>query len=152
MSDLHRYFLGAALILLSSACTPSSVGADFYRNYSEEDARIKKYSLEDQYQIYRYGSDVIEPPDVGLGAVIAQKGQQVVPFLLTKLDEKTDSDDLRTRDILMIFEFMQQSNYYDVRSDKNVMDHLERAVNTLDHSPWAAVCRRTLDDIKQTPR
>jgi hypothetical protein len=44
-----------------------------------------QYSLDEQYRIFRSGSDNFEPPVLGLARPIAARGKTVIPFLFGKL-------------------------------------------------------------------
>jgi hypothetical protein len=94
--------------------------------------RQRKYSLPDQYRIFRYGNDEIHPPLMDLAEPIAERGAAAVPFLLDRLRE-AGNDVTAIRDILLIFETMAASGSYDVKSNKLVMDALQ---NSIDRAPY----------------
>ena len=51
--------------------------------------RFRQYSLVDQYKIFRYGVEAVEPPLMGLADPIAERGASAVPFLLNQLTSKS---------------------------------------------------------------
>src|SRR6266851_6276916 len=59
--------------------------------------RLRQYSLADQYKIFRYGNDAIEPPVMELARPIAEKAGGAVPFLMDQLN--ANADDIAVRDI-----------------------------------------------------
>ena len=59
--------------------------------------RVRQYSLEDQYRIFRYGNDVVEPPLLGLAEPIAERGATAIPFLQKQLN--AEPDDTTVRDL-----------------------------------------------------
>src|SRR5260370_42455364 len=84
--------------------------------------RLRQYSIEDQYKIFRYGNDMIEPPLLELAAPIAERGAAAVPLLSRELNLRTS--DITVRDILLICETMSTSGTYDVISDITMMTTL----------------------------
>ena len=109
--------------------------------------RLRQYSLEDQYKIFRYGNDRIEPPLMGLADPIAERGAAAIPFLLRQLDSK--ADDLAIRDILMIFATMAYSKSYDVKSDEPLMTMLASKVSGMKDKEWQEICLKMLQRIKR---
>src|ERR1051325_9187963 len=96
----------ATLVTCNNQPTNQHLEKDFFFKHPRATRlqRLGQYPLEEQYKIYRYGHDRIEPPDLELAGPIAQKGQAVVPFLKEKLE--SDKDDLAVRDILYLLEQM----------------------------------------------
>ncbi len=108
--------------------------------------RVRQYSLEDQYRIFRYGNDVVEPPLLDLAKPIAERGAAAVPFLLKQLDG--ESDDATVRDVLFIFQEMTFSKNYDVKDDKLLMATLDRKVAAMKADEWRSICSGMLRSIK----
>ena len=105
-----------------------------------------QYSLDDQYRIFRYGSDRFEPPIMGLARPIAEKGKTVIPFLLGKLSPQPD--DVTVRDVLTVFETMSAIKSYDVKSDGVVMDALRSSVLAMRDEGWRKVGLQMLQRIE----
>jgi hypothetical protein len=108
--------------------------------------RVRQYPLEDQYRIFRYGNDVVEPPILDLAKPIAERGATAVPFLLKQLD--AHSDDTTTRDLLAIFQQMEISKSYEVKADSALMDKLDIRVQAIKDNEWRAICSTMLRRIK----
>jgi hypothetical protein len=108
--------------------------------------RLRQYSLEDQYRLFRYGNDKIEPPLMGLARPIAERGKTVIPFLLEKLDQ--NRDDLTVRDIILIFDTMAAIKSYNVKSDSLLMETLHSRVSAMKNADWKAVCSKTISSIE----
>jgi hypothetical protein len=108
--------------------------------------RLRQYSLEDQYRLFRYGNDKFEPPLTGLAIPIAERGQAVVPFLLGKIDP--EADDVTVRDVLLVFERMAATKSYDVKSDAAVMETLHSRVLAMKDAGWRVVCANMLRRIE----
>lgn len=106
-----------------------------------------QYSLEDQYKIFRYGNDRIEPPVMELAEPIAERGSAAVPFLLGQLNS---SDDLTVRDILLIFQTMARSRSYDVKHDRTLMAVLTSKVSGMKREGWRKACEDMLQAIKES--
>ena len=108
--------------------------------------RVRQYSLEDQYRIFRYGNDVVEPPLLGLARPIAERGPTAIPFLRRQLN--AEPDDTTVRDLLLIFQDMMFSKSYDVKADADLMGTLETRVTTMKDQEWRSVCSKMLGSIK----
>lgn len=108
--------------------------------------RVRQYPLEDQYRIFRYGNDVVEPPILDLAKPIAERGATAVPFLLKQLD--AHSDDTTVRDLLAIFQEMELSKSYEVKADSALMDKLDIRVQAIKDNEWRAICSKMLRRIK----
>src|SRR5215831_7960949 len=59
--------------------------------------RVRQYSVEDQFRVFRYGVENVEPPLMGLADPIAERGESAVPFLLNQLN--SNPDDAITEDV-----------------------------------------------------
>lgn len=108
--------------------------------------RLRQYSLEDQYRLFRYGNDRFEPPLTGLARTIAEKGRTAIPFLLGKLNPQ--ADDMTVRDTLLLFETMGSINSYDVKTDAVVMETLRSRVSAMKDANWKTVCSKMLRRIE----
>lgn len=108
--------------------------------------RVRQYSLEDQYRVFRYGNDVVEPPLLGLAKPIAERGAGAVPFLMRQLNAEVD--DTTLRDLLLIFQEMKLSKSYDVKADAVLMDTLSKRVVAMKDKEWQTVCSKMLLTIK----
>jgi hypothetical protein len=105
------------------------------------------YSLEDQYKIFRYGNDQIEPPVMELAEPIAERGETAVPFLVSQL---SSGDDLTVRDVLLIFQAMAKSKRYDVKHDQVLMRLLASKVSGMKREGWRKVCLDMLQGIRNS--
>src|SRR2546423_8194613 len=108
--------------------------------------RLRDYSLEDQYRIFRYGNDRIEPPIMELAKPIAERGKGAVPLLHARL--RAASDDQTVRDILLLFQTMIRLRTYNVRADLSLMADLRSKVSELKNRPWGETCKKMLDRIE----
>jgi hypothetical protein len=108
--------------------------------------RVRQYSLEDQYRIFRYGNDVVEPPLLGLAEPIAERGAKAIPFLLKQLN--SEPDDTTVRDLLLIFQEMTSLKSYDVKGDSVLMSTLDTRVAAIKTKEWRSVCSRMLRSIR----
>jgi hypothetical protein len=133
------------------ACNGGRLEKDFFFKHSLADRveRMRQYSLEDQYRIFRYGNDKIEPPDLALANPIAEKGASAIPFLTEQL--KSSTDDLAVRDILLILRTMLRFNTYEVKQDAALMSVLEKRISTMKSADWQGFCREKLENIKNAP-
>lgn len=110
---------------------------------------MRKYSLQDQFRIFRYGVDKIEPPDLELANPIAERGVTVVPFLMQQL--RLTKDDLAIRDILLILRTMLRFKTYAVNRDAALMNALQERIVTMKDLRWKSFCEEKFEDIKYAP-
>jgi hypothetical protein len=121
---------------------------DFYRNYrstSEQIAQFKNYSIEEQYEIFEFGNQVVHPPATYLIRPYAEQGPTIVPFLRMKLESATDEATIR--DITMIFAELARLRRYDFSKDTELMSLLNRKVNSM-HGIWQGLTLKSLSEIK----
>jgi len=111
--------------------------------------RVRQYSLGDQFKIFRYGVESVEPPLMGLADPIAERGVSAVPFLLNQLN--SNPDDAITEDVLLIFERMAFSKSYDVKSDAPLMATLEARIFAVKDDEWRKICSKQFERIRHAP-
>lgn len=128
-------------------CKKESIEKLFFKQPPEKRLyTLEGYSLENQYKIFRYGNDKIEPPILNLADPISLRGGDAVPFLYDQLKNHTDI--LTTRDVLLIFETMSRDNTYNVKNNKKIMDLLELRIAEMNDPEWKAICFEMLERIK----
>jgi hypothetical protein len=110
--------------------------------------RLRQYSLDDQYKIFRYGNDVKEPPAMELAGPTAERGASAVPFLVDQL--KATTDDIAVRDILLIFEMTEASGSSNVKADTALMGVLGSKVSGMKDKDWQATCMKKLQRINDS--
>jgi hypothetical protein len=138
----------AVLVFVGVACASQRLEYDFFRgNPADRVERMRHYALADQYRIFRYGNDHIEPPVIALARPIAERGSTAVPFLGEQL--ANSADDLTTRDLLQIFSTMVRLHTYNVRGDQGLMMQLETKVGQMRDPEWRRVAEHMLQRIKR---
>ena len=136
-----------ACLITFVGCSHPDLEASFFEKPAEDRiVRLRQYSLEDQYKIFRYGNYRKEPPVMGLASPIAEKGAAAVPFLLKQLGP--NADDLAVRDTLLIFEAMAHFKSYDVKSDIALMTTLTSKVTGMKDKEWQKICLEMIKRIK----
>jgi hypothetical protein len=149
LKTLNAGLISLIAILSLMGCNSDHLQKEFFRQPPETRlARFRQCSLEDQYKIFRYGNDMVEPPVFGLANPIAELGAQVVPFLLGHL--KSEGDDASVRDIMLIFSVMAVSKAYDVKADAALMKTLDAAVAGMRDKGWQDTCAAMLKRIKDS--
>ena len=145
---LRLFVLSCMLIATSNN---HQLEKDFFFKQPRESRleRMRQYSVEDQYKIYRFGHDKIEPPALYLAAPIAEKGAAVIPFLTEQM--KSDKDDLAVRDILFLLEEMQWRKTFDARKDASLMQLLDTRVPGIKNKNVQYSSRDMLEHIKKAP-
>jgi hypothetical protein len=130
--------------VLSAGCEDYSMERRFIRDTPPANrlVKLRGYSLEDQYRIFRYGNDKVEPPLTVLAVPIAERGSSAVPFLLGKLERQPDI--LTVRDLLLIFQTMKNLGKYDISSNQNIMQALRKSIDGLKDKEWRNICGEML--------
>lgn len=145
---LNAGLISLIAVLTLMGCASDHLQTEFFRQPPETRlVRFRQYSLDDQYKIFRYGNDMVEPPVLGLANPIAERGAQVVPFLFGHL--KSEGDDASVRDIMLIFSVMAASKAYNVKSDAALMKTLDAAVAGMRDKGWQYTCAAMLKRIKE---
>ena len=152
MMNIRRFALIISVlfgILLLLGCDDHELEENFFKQpLANRVERLRSYPIADQYKIFRYGNDRIEPPFMDLADPIAEKGAKAVPFLLDQLN--SESHDVAVRDILLIFETMASSKSYDVKSDSVLMNALSSKVSDVKDKAWKDMCSKMLQRIKDS--
>ena len=138
-----------ALGCLIFACKGQTLERDFFNKpLGNRLERLRQFPLEDQYRIFRYGNDMIEPPLIDLADPIAEKGAAAVPFLERQL--RSSYDDITVRDVLLVFQTMATSKSYAVQNDPSLMDLLNSKVAAMKSDEWKSVCLKMLKRIEDS--
>jgi hypothetical protein len=136
--------------LAAFACQSKTVEEKFFEQpFADRLQRLRQYSLQEQYKIFRFGNDKIEPPLMDLAEPISDRGNAAVPFLIGQLN--ANPDDLTVRDILLIFETMAKSRTYNVKEDGALMALLAAKIDGMRRQDWQHVCWDMLRAIKGLP-
>lgn len=137
----------AFTLLLLIACK-DQLEKDFFFKHSRADriARLRQYSLEEQYKIFRYGNDKMQPRDWTLADPIAERGASVIPFLTAKLN--SSADDLTVYDVLIILWEMDRLKTFQPARDTTLMHFLEDRVPKIKNPDLQYRSRSLLDDVK----
>jgi len=150
MLSIRISFACVCLSFMAIGCEHNGMEGRFFDKPAEDRlSRLRQYSLEDQYKIYRYGNDKIEPPFTDLAAPIAERGAAAIPFLLGQLN--STADDLTVRDVLFIFQTMASSKSYDVKADQALMALLTSKVSGMNDTNWRQVCLQMLQRFRGNP-
>jgi hypothetical protein len=97
----------------ATGCSGKSLEQSFFEKRPHDRVeRLRRYSLEEQYRIFRYGNDRIGPPIMELAKPLAERGDTAIPFLYAQL--RRAADDQTLRDILLVFETMTRLRTYDL--------------------------------------
>jgi hypothetical protein len=136
------------LVGLVAGCNSSSLEKNFFREHVADSVeQLRTYPLEQQYKIFRYGNDVVEPPLMELAVPIAERGATAIPFLTAQLN--TDSDDFAVRDIVLILDKMALLKTYDVKGDTQLMTIAEARISGMRDKDWRRITSKMFQRIKQ---
>ena len=115
----------------------------------EKAERLKKYSLEEQYDLYLYFMRVEHPPPASdLKDSITEPGPAVVPFLKKKLeDAKEYEEDIEVGLIIELFHTMAWMERYDFSKDPELVKLIKRKANGMPDSPYKEFVLRFVSEI-----
>lgn len=143
---MWRALLCCLLVIVSTSCRAESVEKQFFRgDIPTRMERLEAHSLEQQWQIFLYGNQVIHPPTTGLALPIAKQGKPALDYILKQLEHP--KHELDFRDSMVVFERMQQGGYYDICSDATAMEVIRHNESRISHSGWRDVYKQMLEDL-----
>jgi hypothetical protein len=107
---------------------PSKMVSDFFHvTLSEQVGQFKNYSLDEQYELYIFGNQVVHPAASYLARPFAEQGPVIVPFLKEKLEA---AEEATVRDIIVILAELAYLKLYDFSKDQELMTLMDqRAAN-----------------------
>ena len=143
-----RKFVTTLLIFLCCGCASTPSPNEFFdKGYDQAGSRFKEYSIPDQINIYLYGVQFVTPPVTVLSRSIAEHGQAAIPHLLGALGR--NPADQNVKDLMVVFEAMQNMATYNVQHDQVLMHKLESYVNSMSKGIVYGYTRGTLDRLER---
>ncbi|MFZ6765912.1 hypothetical protein ACO0LM_02420 [Undibacterium sp. Di26W] len=117
----------------------------FRMSITEQIKQFKKYSLDEQYNLFLFGNQVMHPPAIYLAHTFAEQGPQVIPLLQKKL--KVTQDELTIRDITAVFLEFSRLKTYDFSKDADLMKLLKKKTGDM-HEGWKKVTLEMVSEIE----
>ncbi len=137
-------FLGCTLN--ASSLKHSKLIDDFFKNPTSEQVRLfKKYSLDEQYDIFLFGNQVVHPPAIYLARPFAEQGPTIVPFLKAKLE--STQNDVTIRDIVMVFSELAELKLYSFSYDSALLVLIDKKVNDM-KGIWKETTLKMVSEIR----
>jgi hypothetical protein len=143
-----------ALSLVVTACVATDkyvAGHDcstltpfFHMPIPAQVAEFSRLTTEDKYIVYLCGNQFIHPPTLHLAEPLARTAPDVVPFLTDRLSQTTE--DLTTRDIVLVFSLMRRLKTYDVRENPLLKQLMTERVNAMKNANWRQTTLQMLRD------
>lgn len=135
IQKLKKIFCGMSVFLLVS-CSGSGGGTevddyvtDFYKgDLSTMDDRIGSYPIDQQWVIFKYGSNNFQPGIEPLEG-IARAGKPLLLYILN--DIKSSTNDFDIVDSLGIANYMQRYKYYLVCDDAEILNEVIQNKNRI---------------------
>jgi hypothetical protein len=109
-------------------------------------AHFTTYSIREQYAIYIYGNQKLEPPAMYLARPFGAEGAKVVPLLRARL--AAASDDATIRDIVLVFSEMSSQGAVRVAQDQKLMKLLTDSVAKMKDPGWRSISEHELEKIR----
>jgi hypothetical protein len=134
------------------------LGVQGCRRYTPEEREFLELSPDDRRQVILESPPAqrvdfymlamnIHPPDLSLAAVVASRGEEVVPALVERLSAETQG--IYIFDLVRVLREMEVYGYYPVAVDDDLMAFLEEKVTGMDQSPWRERLDELLLDIRE---
>ena len=128
-----------------SSCTGTSPEEEFLFNHygvDERGSQFQKLPMEQQYKVYRYGTQRMHPPLKDLGRLFAKHGKVGLYHMLADLEDSENVLDFVNS--IGVFVEMQRRGYYSICEDQYAMEQVRmhlgkmRAMRTmwLDNFEW----------------
>jgi len=125
---------------------PSKMVSEFFRMSTNEQIKhFNDYNLDEQYELFIFGNQVVHPPAIYLADLLAEQGPGIIPFLTAKL--QATQDEITIRDIMTVFEYMAQRKVYDFTQDTELITLMEQRVNKMD-GLWKGTALEMLSNIR----
>ncbi|MFT3821920.1 MAG: hypothetical protein QM750_30610 [Rubrivivax sp.] len=135
-------FLAFAL----SGCSAQRLERDFFRgDLSTRNQRLAGYTMEEQWQIYLYGNQVIHPPATGLAEVLARGHEPMLRFILRRLE--STRNDLDYRDSMVVFQTMQWHGDYSICGDEAAFSKIKSNQYRIENADWQRVYGEMLQEL-----
>jgi hypothetical protein len=142
-------FILVATSLSQSGCAWSrsrSIETEFFKLPLEEQyRRFANYSYGAQYDIYTYGCDKLEPPELSLAKTFAAGGEPVATLLTEKLKEA--NDDRAIVNIVSVLYWINRLNTFDLRDDVGLKALLTRKIDAMKIDEWKQIAERDFKEI-----
>lgn len=120
---------------------------DFFKmTTSEQIEKFKNYSLEEQYELFLFGNQVVHPPAIYLSRPFAEQGSSIIPFLKAKI-EATDKE-VTIRDIVTVFSELARLKLYNFSKDPELMGLLKRKENNMS-GIWKETTLKMISEMEQ---
>jgi len=124
---------------------PSKMASDFFHMPSSDQVKqFKNHRLDEQYELFIFGNQVVHPPATHLATSFAEQGPIIVPFLKSKL--KATQEEITVRDIVLVLSRLAQLKLYDFSKDEELMGLLDKRVNDM-HGIWKKTTREMISVI-----
>lgn len=148
MRCLLSIFLLLTILSIHSGCftppMPPQCASFFSLPGDERDKVFPSYPLEEQLILYRCGMNR-RPPDSYLAGYIADRGEPVIPILLTKLER--ESDELTQVSIIRIFELMALDGHLRNRAD--VLSRIRTVISHMRIKVFKDMASQSLEKMTQ---
>ena len=119
---------------------------DFFQKSTSEQLQLfNRYSLEEQYELFLFGNQVVHPPAVYLSQPFAEQGPIIVPFLKSKLE--TTQKEVTIRDIIAVFHELAGLKLYNFSEDPDLLGLIERKANKMD-GIWKETTLKLISEIQ----
>jgi hypothetical protein len=130
----HAILLLYIALLCLGGCQAQTMEDEFYSgDRRTENERLAKYTIEQQWQIYRYGEQKRHPPS-GPVLPLAERGEPMMRYILQQL--RTSQNDLDFRDSLQVFIIMEGHGDYRICDDAAVVMEVKRNQYKIKDTAW----------------
>ena len=129
------FFSLIALVALTSLATGCAHLSDDTTRFFDQDVErqheeFRTLPIERQYELYRAGIHAWHPPHTRFAVDLASRGEEVVPYLIAKLEEER-WDHMKER-IILVLRVMTRIYGVELHKDDAVMLTLENTVASMD--------------------
>ena len=113
----------------------------------QQRVEFRKLPLDKQLDMFRYAI-FREPPSIQYVNFLASDGREVLPQLLQRLRE--EKNDYAKAMLIRVFREMHEE-YYNLRSEDDIIDILKRESGTIRDSTWREESEKYIKSILERP-
>ena len=139
---LSVWSLTLLLCIVNSGCNPPAECREFLDlPLDRRRVEFRNYSIERQLNIYPCGRSE-RPPDRSLAYIIAERGDEAIPFIVDRLRSETDEGN--QDNLIFILEIMSYDGH--LRGKQDVIEQIRRVIFAM---RFDAVRGRSLERLRR---
>ena len=139
-------FIMVGCSLYKSNVKCSKLTNDFFHitSIDERMRQFPNHTINEQYELYIFGNQVVHPPAIYLAPLFAEQGPIIIPLLRSKLEAAPE--ELTIRDIVSVLRWMAKLKLYDFSKDLELISLLDKRVRDM-NGIWKPITYKMFSEI-----